>query len=45
MSSEHYIEKCRGCKKVIEQCRCPDLNKTVRWSICEDCLKKNKKKE
>lgn len=35
--SEHFIEKCKECGKVIIQCRCPDPNKKVILSTCEDC--------
>jgi hypothetical protein len=45
MSSEHFIKKCRGCKKVIARCRCADPNKVIQWGICEECAKKNEKKE
>lgn len=34
----HYIDKCRGCDKVMGQCRCPDNNKEIRWGICDECL-------
>lgn len=35
----HFIEKCKMCKTVIRQCRCPDKNKTIRWIICSNCAK------
>lgn len=35
--SEHYIEKCEKCDKTISSCRCSSENKTIRYSICEDC--------
>ena len=33
----HFIEKCRECGTTISQCRCPDLNKTVKYGICAKC--------
>lgn len=33
----HFIEKCKSCKIVISQCRCPDPNKEERWSLCKLC--------
>ena len=35
----HFIEKCKKCKRVISQCRCPGP-KEERWSLCTDCEKK-----
>jgi hypothetical protein len=33
----HYIEKCKECQTVMGQCRCPDPNKEVRWTLCPEC--------
>ena len=41
----HFIEKCKECEKVISQCRCPDLNKTIRWGICKECSMAMENKE
>lgn len=35
--SGHYIELCTECGTVISQCRCPDPNKTKRYSVCDKC--------
>lgn len=35
----HHIVKCKGCEKVIAQCRCPAVDKTVRYETCEECKK------
>jgi hypothetical protein len=40
--SGHFIEKCKVCKKVIAQCRCPSENKEERWSICDECIEASK---
>lgn len=37
MSSLHYKKVCWSCGKVIEQCRCPDPNKTVISAQCDEC--------
>ena len=39
---DHFICYCIRCDKVINQCRCPDKNKTVIYSICDECKKKEK---
>jgi hypothetical protein len=39
--SEHFIVKCKNCGSIISQCRCMDLNKTVRYSTCDKCANKN----
>jgi hypothetical protein len=36
----HFIEKCKECKKIISQCRCPSKDKEERWSLCAECKKK-----
>lgn len=33
----HFIEKCKGCARVMRQCRCPDSNKAILWSECDSC--------
>lgn len=35
--SAHFKEICRVCGALITQCRCPALDKTVRYGICEGC--------
>lgn len=37
--SQHFIEICSECTKVIMQCRCPSINKETRYSICKECQK------
>ena len=36
--AEHFKEVCSNCKRVIRQCRCPSIDKTIKYSICDDCL-------
>lgn len=36
-TSGHYIERCMYCDVVITQCRCPDVNKEHRLSVCWKC--------
>ncbi len=36
----HFIVRCRCCNKVLNQCRCADLNKELRYEICEGCSSK-----
>jgi hypothetical protein len=43
--SEHFIEKCKCCKKIISQCRCMSMDKTVIFIICEDCKKTKRLKK
>ena len=43
MSHGHFVEYCTECKKVISQCRCMSNDKTVKYSICKECQKKEKK--
>lgn len=38
--SDHFIEKCEKCEKVVSQCRCMSPNKTIRWTICDECRRK-----
>jgi len=33
----HFIKICIRCGDVINQCRCMDCNKTVSYSICNQC--------
>jgi len=35
--SGHFICKCRVCKEVVSQCRCPAQDKEERWVVCEKC--------
>ncbi len=37
MTSKHYVVKCRECDRTVSQCRCPALDKEVRWVTCDDC--------
>ena len=39
----HFIEKCSICGTITAQCRCIDLNKTVRYVACKDCEAKRSK--
>jgi len=39
---EHYVKKCKKCKRIIEQCRCMDPYKTVIWVDECDICKENK---
>ena len=41
----HFIEKCKECGITISQCRCPDPNKEVRYSVCTTCANKNTPKK
>ena len=41
-NSNHFVKKCKDCNVVINQCRCPDLNKKVIWGFCNKCKKKEK---
>ncbi len=36
----HFKKICGVCEKVVEQCRCPDEDKTVIKIVCIDCAKK-----
>jgi len=33
----HRLIKCPECQKIIEQCRCVDLNKPVVLRVCAEC--------
>lgn len=37
---EHFIEKCKLCGAVINQCRCPSKDKEIRYGVCVACAKK-----
>jgi hypothetical protein len=37
MLGAHFIVKCRVCKSVMSQCRCPSLNKEIRFELCAKC--------
>ena len=37
--TQHFIEKCQYCNAIVVQCRCPAIDKTVRWGICYSCKK------
>lgn len=39
MPSNHYVEKCKVCLKVMSQCRCPSTVKATRWGICKECTR------
>ena len=38
--SVHFIQKCKGCRKAISQCRCPSPDKMLIYGICSDCRTK-----
>ena len=40
MSNLHYKKICWSCGKVVEQCRCADLNKTQILVQCDECKAK-----
>jgi hypothetical protein len=40
----HYIKLCRVCKAVIEQCRCPAIDKDVQWATCWSCIDRQREK-
>jgi hypothetical protein len=33
----HFITKCKECDTVINQCRCPSLNKVTKYDTCTNC--------
>jgi hypothetical protein len=33
----HFIIKCKKCKTVTGQCRCPSKDKSVQWIVCAKC--------
>lgn len=35
--TQHFIEKCKECDDIISQCRCPDNNKEIIYTICTNC--------
>lgn len=35
--SLHYIEKCRQCRQITAQCRCPAEDKTIKWIRSTEC--------
>ena len=35
----HFIKYCKGCNKVMEQCRCMACNKEILYGLCDDCKK------
>jgi len=36
----HFICKCRKCKRIVSQCRCPGKDKIVRYvDCCAICAK------
>jgi len=41
---EHYIVRCKGCQKIIGQCRC-NGSKKLSWTLCRDCKRKMKNKK
>jgi hypothetical protein len=42
MSAGHFIEKCKECGTVINQCRCPSKEKVITYNICSKCENKIK---
>jgi hypothetical protein len=43
--SEHFIKYCKNCGIVMEQCRCPMKDKTIKYGICDKCKKKENDSE
>lgn len=43
--SDHFIQKCRVCEKVLMQCRCMAPNKRVELVLCPECSKKKAEKK
>lgn len=43
LSMEHMKAVCDTCEKVIAQCRCKDVDKTVVRYTCDDCKEKKLK--
>ena len=41
MGHDHFKTICTNCRKVINQCRCMDENKTVLYELCENCMEKS----
>ena len=35
--TDHFIIKCQKCKCTITTCRCPAVDKPVRWTLCDKC--------
>lgn len=33
---DHFADVCKVCGTVVAQCRCPSLNKTIRFALCLD---------
>ena len=36
----HFIEKCKYCETIVNQCRCPDLKKEIRFCTCFHCMER-----
>ncbi len=41
----HFITRCKECDTVINQCRCFDHSKELRYDICDNCKKLVEEKE
>jgi len=35
--ADHFKILCGICGALIAQCRCPALDKTIRYGVCETC--------
>jgi hypothetical protein len=33
----HKIVLCEKCLKIISQCKCMSCNKTIEYTICDEC--------
>lgn len=40
---KHGIIKCKNCDKIIIQCKCPYSTTNIKYSICEECDRKEKR--
>ena len=43
--ADHFKIICRKCKTVINQCRCFNLNKKIRYDVCQKCNEEEGKTE
>ena len=43
MATGHFMEVCKVCGTVVNQCRCPSLDKDKRMVICRACAGKSEK--
>lgn len=38
MSHTHFVKQCAECQTVMSQCRCMSPDKTIEWSLCDECI-------